>query len=43
MAERDQNPLAAGLLNRSALDVAPDVLRQSFETNTSMRSTNERG
>lgn len=34
MPESDENPLAAGLLSRSALDVAPDLLRESFETNT---------
>ena len=34
MAESDENPLTAGLLSRSALDVAPDVLRDAFETNT---------
>lgn len=34
MAESDENPLAAGLLSRSALDVAPDVLLAAFETNT---------
>ncbi|HZT85884.1 MAG TPA: SDR family NAD(P)-dependent oxidoreductase [Gaiellaceae bacterium] len=34
MAESDENPLAAGLLSRSALDVAPDVLLEAFQTNT---------
>ena len=34
MLESDENPLAAGLLTRSALDVAPSVLRETFETNT---------
>jgi NAD(P)-dependent dehydrogenase (short-subunit alcohol dehydrogenase family) len=34
MAESDENPLAAGLLSRSALDVAPDVLLAAFVTNT---------
>jgi NAD(P)-dependent dehydrogenase (short-subunit alcohol dehydrogenase family) len=34
MPESDENPLAAGLLSRSALDVAPDLLRETFETNT---------
>lgn len=34
MAESDENPLAAGVLSRSALDVAPDLLREAFETNT---------
>jgi len=34
MAESDRNPLAAGLLSQSALNVAADVLRVAFETNT---------
>jgi NAD(P)-dependent dehydrogenase (short-subunit alcohol dehydrogenase family) len=34
LVESDENPLAAGLLSRSALDVAPALLRESFETNT---------
>ncbi len=34
MAESDENPLAAGVLSRSALNVAPDLLREAFETNT---------
>ena len=34
MAESDENPLAAGLLSRSALDVAPDIVLEAFETNT---------
>jgi NAD(P)-dependent dehydrogenase (short-subunit alcohol dehydrogenase family) len=34
MADSDENPLAAGLLSRSALAVAPDVLLAAFETNT---------
>jgi NAD(P)-dependent dehydrogenase (short-subunit alcohol dehydrogenase family) len=34
MAESDENPLAVGVLSRSALDVAPDLLREAFETNT---------
>ena len=34
MAESDENPLAAGLLSRSALDVVPKVLLDAFETNT---------
>jgi NAD(P)-dependent dehydrogenase (short-subunit alcohol dehydrogenase family) len=34
MAESDENPLAAGLLSRSALDVPSGVLRQALETNT---------
>jgi NAD(P)-dependent dehydrogenase (short-subunit alcohol dehydrogenase family) len=34
MAESDENPLAAGVLSRSALDVGPEVLREAFETNT---------
>jgi NAD(P)-dependent dehydrogenase (short-subunit alcohol dehydrogenase family) len=34
MAESDENPLAAGVLSRRALDVSPDVLREAFETNT---------
>lgn len=33
MLESDENPLAAGLLSRSALDIAPDLLRETFETN----------
>ena len=28
MAESDENPLAVGVLSRSALDVAPDLLRE---------------
>ena len=34
MLESDENPLAAGLLSRSAMDVAPDLLRETLETNT---------
>lgn len=34
IAESDENPLAAGLCSRSALEVAPDLLRDAFETNT---------
>ena len=34
LVESDENPLAAGLLSRSALDVTPDMLREAFETNT---------
>ena len=34
LVESDENPLAAGLLSRSALDVAPKLLREAFETNT---------
>ena len=34
MLESDDNPLAAGLLSRSALDVAPALVRETFETNT---------
>jgi NAD(P)-dependent dehydrogenase (short-subunit alcohol dehydrogenase family) len=34
MAESDENPLAAGVLSRSALTVAPALLREAFETNT---------
>ena len=34
MAESAENPLAAGLLSRSALDVAPNALLAAFETNT---------
>lgn len=34
MVESDENPLAAGLLSRSALDVEPDLLREAFDTNT---------
>jgi NAD(P)-dependent dehydrogenase (short-subunit alcohol dehydrogenase family) len=34
MTESDENPLAAGLLSRSALDVAPELLREAFDTNT---------
>ena len=34
MAESDENPLAAGVLSRSALNVAPALLREAFETNT---------
>lgn len=34
MADSDENPLAAGLLSRSALDVTTGVLREAFETNT---------
>ena len=33
MLESDENPLAAGLLSRSALDIAPALLRDTFETN----------
>ena len=33
MIESDENPLAAGLLSRSALDIAPDLLRETFDTN----------
>jgi len=34
MLESDENPLAAGLLSQSALDVAPELLFETFETNT---------
>jgi len=34
MLESDENPLAAGLLSRSALDIAPGLVRETFETNT---------
>ena len=34
MAESDENPLAAGVLSRSALDVPVDLVREAFETNT---------
>ena len=34
LLESDENPLAAGLLSRSALDVAAELLRDTFETNT---------
>ncbi len=34
LAESDENPLAAGVLSRSALDVSPDLLREAFETNS---------
>jgi NAD(P)-dependent dehydrogenase (short-subunit alcohol dehydrogenase family) len=34
MLESDENPLAAGLLSRSALDIASVLLRDTFETNT---------
>jgi NAD(P)-dependent dehydrogenase (short-subunit alcohol dehydrogenase family) len=34
MLESDENPLAAGLLSQSALDVAPGLLRETLETNT---------
>ena len=34
LLESDENPLALGLLSRSALDVAPELLRDTFETNT---------
>jgi NAD(P)-dependent dehydrogenase (short-subunit alcohol dehydrogenase family) len=34
MLESDENPLAAGLLSRRALDIAPALLRDTFETNT---------
>jgi NAD(P)-dependent dehydrogenase (short-subunit alcohol dehydrogenase family) len=34
MLESDENPLAAGLLSCSALDVAPALLHETFETNT---------
>ncbi len=34
MAESDENPLAAGARSRSALEVAPDIVREAFETNT---------
>lgn len=34
MLESEENPLAAGLLSRSALDIAPALLRDTFETNT---------
>lgn len=34
MAESDENPLAVGVLSRSALEVAPDLVRATFETNT---------
>ncbi|HUL93758.1 MAG TPA: SDR family oxidoreductase [Burkholderiales bacterium] len=34
MIESGENPLAAGLLSRSALDVASTLLRETFETNT---------
>ena len=34
LLESDENPLTAGLLSRSALDVDPDLLRAAFETNT---------
>jgi len=34
MAESDENPLAVGAARRSALDVAPALLREAFETNT---------
>jgi len=34
MAESDENPLAVGVLSRSALDVAPGLVRDAFETNT---------
>ncbi|HET7765287.1 MAG TPA: SDR family oxidoreductase [Burkholderiales bacterium] len=33
MLESDENPLAAGLLSESALDIPPDLLRETFETN----------
>ena len=32
--QSDENPLAAGLLSQSALDVDPDLLRAALETNT---------
>ena len=34
LPESDDNPLSAGLLTRSALNVRPDLLREAFETNT---------
>jgi len=34
LVESDENPLTAGLLSRSALDVAPHMLREAFDTNT---------
>ncbi|HTQ72690.1 MAG TPA: SDR family oxidoreductase [Burkholderiales bacterium] len=34
MLESDENPLAAGLLSQSAMDITPDVIRQTLETNT---------
>jgi NAD(P)-dependent dehydrogenase (short-subunit alcohol dehydrogenase family) len=34
MLESDENPLAAGLLSQSALDVATELLLETFETNT---------
>lgn len=34
LPESDENPLSAGLLTRSALDVPADLLRAAFETNT---------
>jgi NAD(P)-dependent dehydrogenase (short-subunit alcohol dehydrogenase family) len=33
MLESDENPLAAGLLSQSALEVAPDLVRETLETN----------
>jgi NAD(P)-dependent dehydrogenase (short-subunit alcohol dehydrogenase family) len=34
LPESDENPLVAGVLSQSALDVAPDLLREAFQTNT---------
>src|SRR3954452_6490068 len=34
LPESDENPLSAGLLSRSAFEVAPSLLREAFETNT---------
>ena len=34
IVESDENPLAAGAFSRSALEVAPSLLREAFETNT---------
>jgi NAD(P)-dependent dehydrogenase (short-subunit alcohol dehydrogenase family) len=34
MLESDENPLAAGLLNQSAIDVAAGLMRETLETNT---------
>jgi len=34
MLESDENPLAAGLLSQSALDIPAELLRETLETNT---------
>ena len=34
MLESDENPLAAGLMSQSVLDITADLVRETFETNT---------